>query len=99
MQAILNGATESFSSSTVKRIWIEAFGGNDKITNKTALQSTLIGDDGNDTIVGGSANDTIQAGSGDDHFDGGLGTNIIDEGSGDDAFDYSAEPASTFILY
>src|SRR5580692_6956412 len=77
VQAILNGATESFTSSSVKRIRIEAFGGNDKITNKPSLESALIGDAGNDTLVGGSANDIIQAGSGDDHFDGGLGVNQI----------------------
>ncbi len=96
VQAIVNKQVEYFSKSIVKRLWVESFGGNDSILNKTNLASTLIGDAGNDTIVGGGADDSIQAGSGDDHFDGGLGHNSIDEGGGNDAFDYSSETGSTF---
>src|SRR5438552_4581486 len=90
MQAILNGQTRSFNKSDIKRFWIESFGGNDRITNKTGKPSTMIGDAGNDTFVGGSGDDDINAGSGDDHFDGGLGFNRIDPGDGADAFDYSS---------
>src|SRR5437764_8254708 len=98
VQAILNGQTKSFNKSDVKGIFAEGFGGNDRISNKTSLPSTLLGDAGNDTFVGGSANDEIDAGSGNDHFDGGLGMNAIHEGDGNDAFDYSSTAGGHFNL-
>ena len=98
VEAIRDGVKLSFNKSQVKRIWINAFNGNDRITNKTNLPSTLIGSGGDDRIVGGVADHQIDAGGGNDHFDGGLGRNRIHEGDGIDAFDYSAQSGSQFTL-
>ena len=69
VQAILNGQTKSFNKNDVKRIWSEAFGGNDRISNQTNLPSTLIGDGGNDSLIAGSGNDSLDGGSGNDTAD------------------------------
>ena len=69
VQAILNGQTQSFNKSDVKRIWAEAFGGNDRISNQTNLPSTLVGDGGNDTLTGGTGNDSLDGGDGNDTAD------------------------------
>ncbi len=69
VQAILNGQTLSFNKSDVRRIWADGFGGNDALTNKTSLPSTLIGSSGNDTLVGGSGDDSLDGGSGVDSVD------------------------------
>src|SRR5262245_2930279 len=60
VQAIQNGQVVTFSKSAVKRIWMNGFGGNDHLLNKTNLPSTLIGSSGDDTMVGGSGNDRIE---------------------------------------
>jgi Ca2+-binding RTX toxin-like protein len=69
VQAIRNGNTVSFSKSAVKRIWVNGFGGNDSIVNKTNRPSTLIGGAANDVLVGGKGNDLLVGGAGKDSVD------------------------------
>jgi Ca2+-binding RTX toxin-like protein len=97
VQAILNGQSQSFNKTDVKRIWVESFGGNDRITNNTTLRSTLIGDSGNDTITGGSGQDELDAGTGADHLSGGGGDNLLTIDGTDDVMDYSGEAPGKFI--
>lgn len=72
-----DGASLSFASASVKRLWVETLNGSDSIQNLTSFPSTLQGGDGNDTIVGGTSNDTLVGGAGNDSFDGGAGDDTI----------------------
>jgi Ca2+-binding RTX toxin-like protein len=98
---IVNGQTVLFERDVVKRIWANGFGGNDKITNQTALPSTLIGGSGNDSIQAGTADDSIEGDGGDDSVAGGDGKNTIDGGSGANWADYSSpfETAGTYEVF
>ena len=62
--AKLNASSLSFGATTVKRIWVNGFRGNDRIVNNTALPSTLLGSSGNDTLIAGSKNDLLDGGTG-----------------------------------
>ena len=93
-----DGSNLYFDKTKVKKVWAEAYGGNDKITIGVALPSTLIGDAGNDTLIGNVKDDEIHGGSGDDRLIGGDGSNVLDHGSGKDVLDYSAMSAGEFDL-
>ncbi|HEX3357074.1 MAG TPA: calcium-binding protein [Tepidisphaeraceae bacterium] len=87
--AKLNAASLSFPKSSVQRIWADGFAGNDQITNKTALPSSLIGSSGNDTLTGGTSSDLLQPGP---------GANTLNSNGGHDTIDYSDEPAMNFEI-
>ena len=63
-----NGATQSYSSSSVTRIEITGGSAADNvwITSDVTKPSILRGNGGNDTLSGGSGRDTVYAGSGND---------------------------------
>jgi Ca2+-binding RTX toxin-like protein len=58
-----------FRASKIKRIWMEGFGGDDRLINDTHLASTLIGGAGGDTLVGGTGDDTLIGGTGNNSKD------------------------------
>src|SRR5215208_6300996 len=64
-------------TGAVVRIFVDAGAGDDSITNDTAIPSTLLGGDGNDTILGGAAADTIRGNAGVDVIDGRAGDDTI----------------------
>jgi hypothetical protein len=39
----VNGVQEAFDKHSVKRLWIDAFRGDDVVSNKSSLRSTLVG--------------------------------------------------------
>lgn len=67
--AQVNSSKLFFPKSSVKRVWADGFGGNDRLANHTPLPSTLIGAGGNDTMVGGTGNDSLDGGDGKDTAD------------------------------
>jgi Ca2+-binding RTX toxin-like protein len=69
VQAILNGQTQSFNKSDVKRIFAKGLAGDDRISNQTSRPSTLVGDAGNDSLTGGTGNDSLDGGDGNDTAD------------------------------
>lgn len=64
-----NSESLSFSASTVRRVWVNAASGNDRITNLTQLRSTLSGGGGDDTLRGGAAGDVLNGEGGIDTVD------------------------------
>lgn len=85
----LGKATTSYTAANIRRIDIDAMGGNDKITVREKAGRVLIdmvvnGGDGNDTIVTGSGNDMIDAGAGNDKVSSGSGDDYIFGGEGND---------------
>ena len=86
----------SFNKSLVKRIWADAYAGDDEIVNDTSRPSTLLGSSGNDTIFGDAGADSLDGSTGDDRLDGGLGANTIVGGGGRDIVDHSRETAGNF---
>ncbi len=69
IQASENGATASFTLSSVSSVVVRAGDGND-YANLAALPASvsakLLGGTGSDTLIGSAANDQIDAGAGDD---------------------------------
>lgn len=61
--------------------------GDDVITARSSLASTINGGTGNDTITGSLFADTIDGGAGDDHLYGNSGGDIILGGAGGDVID------------
>src|SRR5437016_6303123 len=55
-----------FPAASVKRIWINAYQGNDKITSSVNLPTTIFGSGGNDTLSSGTKSDSLDGGSGAD---------------------------------
>jgi uncharacterized delta-60 repeat protein len=74
----------SFNKSAVKRVKIDALGGDDRILNATQITSTLNGGDGSDTITSGGGPSTINGDAGDDSLEGGDGPDFINGGDGND---------------
>ncbi len=85
-ETTLNGhhAFVVVSASAVKRIYVNAGGGDDKIFLDPALQkrATVIGGSGNDHLEGAYGS-TLIGGSGNDHLEGAYGSTLIG-GSGND---------------
>ena len=59
-----------------------------------AGQTTLVGDDGNDTLIGGSAADSLDGGLGNDLLIGRGGNDLLSGGAGDDVLDDAPATAS-----
>ena len=57
-------------SGDIARIRVLSSGENDKVTNSTAVQSSLYGGDGNDTLTGGPGTDMLTGGAGADVMKG-----------------------------
>jgi hypothetical protein len=89
-----NGTADfSFPLAAIKRISINARGGNDRVriddsngafTN--SIPTRINGGAGNDTIAGGAGAETLHGGPGNDTIDGNGGNDVSDLGPGDDTF-------------
>jgi hypothetical protein len=83
----LNGRrVQSFNSSEVEGIAIDARGGNDRVTLAASirLSAALLGGDGNDTLIGGRGNDMLDGGAGNDILLGMLGNDLLNGDTGND---------------
>lgn len=106
-----NGAVTDFVTAEVKAIYVNVFGGDDKvILGRRTVNAKIIGGEGSDTLSAGQGNDTICGdggndylfgGGGHDYLNGGDGTgNDSDEiigGAGWDTVDYSARVHSVRV--
>ncbi len=85
-----SGPTSSVAATDVKRIVVNALGGDDTILlnqdiygfSRTTQPAFLDGGAGNDSIVGGWGDDTLSGNSGDDTLSGGAGNDLIYGGDG-----------------
>lgn len=81
----LNGATYTYSTTTVSAVRVRTHGGED-LVNLTALSkpSLVLAGGGNDTVTGGSASDTLWGGAGDDALTGNGGNDTLGGEAGND---------------
>jgi len=87
VEVVIGKTKQSFASDSVKRISLDALGGNDKVTlsfSTLAIPATVFGSAGNDTLVGSQGNDCLHGGSGNDDLTAGSGSDTLIGGSGDD---------------
>ena len=108
----VNGTANTFHPSLVRRIWVDARGGDDTVTVGDGVpgrapnsrvypdddSSVILGGDGNDRLVGGAGNHIFSGGAGDDHLDGGSGADVLIGDSGTDTADYSSRTAPLRII-
>ena len=86
----LNGSRHSFRHGLVRRIEIEALGGDDRVrlessgSHAVLTPSVLAGGDGNDRLSGGAGADEISGGAGRDTLEGNAGNDRLSGGAGDD---------------
>ena len=71
--------------------------GDDRISNQTAIPSTLRGGAGRDTLIGGPNGDRLLGQAGNDTLDGGTGPDLMDGGDGEDTVTYASRTASVFV--
>jgi Ca2+-binding RTX toxin-like protein len=103
----INGQVNDFNTRAVRRIFIHAGAGDDKVVlGRRAPGAKIRGGDGNDSLSGGDGNDRLygDAGNdylfgrdGDDKLDGGDGADDIYGGDGFDTVDYSRRTRSVRI--
>jgi ELWxxDGT repeat protein len=85
----INGLKRSFGSSSISRIYIYGYSGNDSIAvvekyGKFTTRSRIWGGGGSDIVYTGGARDTVFGDAGDDSMNGGNNSDQLDGGSGDD---------------
>lgn len=80
----VNNESHLVPVSDVSTIVFDGLGGNDTFINRTDIDSSVHGGDGNDHLVGGSGNDTLHGEAGNDTLIGGDGNNKLLGGSGND---------------
>jgi hypothetical protein len=75
-----------YPSSLISKIVVNGNGGDDVITESSAVTKPAVihGGDGNDVIHGGGGNTTIYGDNGNDKLYGGTGSTVINGGAGDD---------------
>jgi Ca2+-binding RTX toxin-like protein len=93
IRTIVDGTVTDNLASHVRRVSVMGADGDDRITNRTGIHSSLDGGAGDDTIIGGGGNDALNGEVGDDLLDGGKGADDIVGGEGFDAVDYSMRSA------
>src|SRR5215217_3074422 len=88
-----DSADFSFQRQTVKRLAVDARGGDDLVRIDEAngvftdtIPTTLDGDDGNDDLAGGAGAERLLGGDGNDSADGNGGDDLALLGAGDDSF-------------
>lgn len=86
---VVNGLQSRVSADQLVGVLVDSGGGADRVEQNTALPSTLIGGDGNDTIRGGDGVDSLSGGEGDDLLHWSVEKNYFEGGSGIDTVDYS----------
>ncbi len=80
------GSTSSqFPLSSVDKLFVQGFGGDDVIDNRSFVKMTANGDAGNDVLLGGFANDSLIGSEGSDYIDGRRGNDTIWGMDGTDA--------------
>jgi uncharacterized delta-60 repeat protein len=102
----LDGISQTYSSSKIGSIEIDALAGNDSVTigpgifgvlvNGGPGNDTIIGGDGNDTLFGGAGDDLIQGMAGNDSIDGNAGNNTLRGNTGDDTIVTGAGDSQLF---
>lgn len=78
---------ESFDiylTSSIRRIKIYGYWGDDQLLNDTAIRSSIYGGGGDDLLFGGSNSDRLEGGAGDDCLVGRDGNDMLDGEDGDD---------------
>ena len=88
-RAEVNGMERKFNLSQVKRVVINALGGNDWVEwsgrdGGLATPGLVNGGDGNDTLQGGLGNDSISGGNGNDRIQGKTGNDALAGNAGND---------------
>jgi hypothetical protein len=73
----MNDYVASCNAAGVNTVKVTSGAQTDKVTNMTAIPSTLIGGAAADVLTGGSANDTLNGGTGADSFKGMNGNDIL----------------------
>lgn len=78
-----------YTAASVKRIVVNALGGNDSVEigkddEPVRIQSVINGGSGNDNLDGGASGDTINGGDGNDNIDGEGGNDKLYGGNGAD---------------
>jgi cyclophilin family peptidyl-prolyl cis-trans isomerase len=94
MRVNVNGKIRTFPASSVGRVEIQAYEGNDVVTLGGGVPGTYIfgdlgddlleGGDGNDTLSGGAGKNTLHGHGGNDRLNGSGGRDYITGGAGDD---------------
>src|SRR5580765_824300 len=87
VEVIIGRTKQSFASGSVKRISVDALGGNDAVTisfTSLTIPATVFGSAGNVTLVASQGNDCLHGGSGNDDLTAGTGSDTLIGGSGDD---------------
>ena len=93
-RARLDGfADQDFTKASVSKVIFIGFDGDDQFTNETAVESLMLGNDGNDLLTGGPGIDVVNGGNdadtifgeaGADRLLGGFGADEIHGGGGAD---------------
>jgi uncharacterized delta-60 repeat protein len=85
VRLLLNGRERVLSLGGIRRIVIDALGGDDAvILSDVRIGADIRGGPGNDTLVGGSGPDRLWGDAGDDALDGGAGSDVLRGGAGND---------------
>ena len=93
LRVVGDGVANDFTFDSVSHINFTGGDGNDNFTNFTSIDTTALGQNGNDNlttgggidrVIGGAGNDTISGGGGNDSLFGGFGDDTILGGAGDD---------------
>jgi hypothetical protein len=77
---------EEFDRTKVREIVFQGGPGNDAFINRTDINCTATGGQGNDTLYGGGGNDKLEGGEGNDILYGGPGNDSLYGGAGPDLF-------------
>ncbi len=85
----VNHTQESHPLAKVKRVLIEALGGDDSIRIFGKLRCTIIGGSGDDAITAGDADTSLEGDAGNDSLFSGAGNDTLVGGDGNNVYDYS----------
>ena len=77
--------TESFQYADVSTVLVDAFAGNDRVTNSLLVGTTIAGGPGDDILQGGFLNDTLSGSRGADILIGRNGDDLLFGGDGNDS--------------
>jgi Ca2+-binding RTX toxin-like protein len=91
LNVVNDGATSSFTATSVKKINVYGLAGNDTITiGAGVIGSGVDGGTGDDVISGGTGNDTLGGGDGNDRLGGSDGSDWLKGGNGNDVLSGNA---------
>ena len=88
VRVLSKGYVKNFDKAAVRRVLVEASGGNDLVkVDAFGIPASIAGGDGNDALTGGAAADSIAGGNGNDVIKGLGGDDYLVGGAGDDTID------------